>query len=243
VLSRAVAILRAVAGEPQGLSLSELADRTSLPRSTVHRLVTALQAERLLAAASPSGRVRIGADVVRLGDDGRPDVSDQLRPVLRRLFDTLEETVDLARLDGDHLRFLEQIPAPHRLRAVSAAGSTFPLHCTANGKAVLSLLSDEEVRALLPAELSRYTANTIVSRAVLLRELAEIRRSGVALDYEEHTLGICAASFAIREPLGALVAVSVPVPTPRFQAQAREVMAALRAARTDAMAALAAAAA
>ena len=227
VLSRAVDVLRALSGERDGLSLSVLAERTSLPRSTVHRLVTALEAEGLVSAASSSGGVRIGAELVRLADAGRHDWHTELRPVMERVFDSLEETVDLAVLDGDHMRFVEQIPAPHRLRAVSAVGATFPLHCSANGKAALSLLSDEQVGKLLPSRLSRFTPNTITSRRELVTELAEIRAMGIAFDREEHTAGISAAGIAVRAIDGTVVAMSVPAPTQRFTSNERRVIAAL----------------
>jgi DNA-binding IclR family transcriptional regulator len=217
VISRAVQILQALDGERNGLSLSQLAGRTGLPRSTVHRLLAALEVEGFVAAASPGGRMRLGPALLRLAEAGRPDLQQLIRPAMQRLFDELDETIDLAVLDGDHLRFVDQIPAPHRLRAVSAVGATFPLHCTANGKAVLALMADDEVRRLLPGRLPRHTPNTITSRPTLLRELADIRERGVAFDREEHTAGISAAGFGFRDPAGRYAAVTVPMPTQRFE--------------------------
>jgi DNA-binding IclR family transcriptional regulator len=150
-----------------------------------------------------------------------------LHPLLQRLFDELNETVDCAVPDGTELRFVDQIPAAHRLRAVSAVGSTFPLHCTANGKAVLSEWSAEEVARRLPPRLPRYTDRTIVSRAKLLEQLTVVRETGVAFDLEEHTLGICAVGTTIREPFGTLVAISVPVPTQRFADRKPQIVRAL----------------
>ena len=48
------------------------------------------------------------------------------------------------------MRFVDQVPAPRRLRATSAVGELFPLHCTANGKALLAALPAAEAAALLP---------------------------------------------------------------------------------------------
>jgi len=233
VLSRAISVLRALRAEPDGLSLSQLSERTGLPRSTVHRLVTALEVEDFVAAASPTGRVRLGPDVLRLGDGGRRDLRAVLRPVMERIFGDVDETVDLAVLEGDRVRFIDQIPAPHRLRAVSAVGAMFPLHCTANGKAILALLTDREAVALLPGRLQRYTPNTITQRRALLRELAQIRDSGVALDREEHTLGISAAGFAVRDAGGQIAAITVPMPTQRFAGREREIVALLSEVRRD----------
>jgi DNA-binding IclR family transcriptional regulator len=233
VIARAAQIMRALDGEPNGLSLSQLSERIGLPRSTVHRVVSALAAEGLLAAASPNGRVRLGPELARLALASRRELRLELRPYLQRLFDTLNETVDCAVLDGDHVRFIDQIAAPHRLRAVSSVGATFPLHCTANGKALLAELSPEEAARVLPTRLRRLTPATITSRAALMAEVDEARETKVAFDREEHTTGISAAGIAVRDPFGALAAISVPMPTQRFDGRESEIADALTAARQD----------
>lgn len=221
VVARVAQVLRALDGEPQGLSLSQLAKRVSLPRSTVHRIVTALSAEGLLAAASPNGRVLLGPEIARLAA-GRREFWRELRPYMQRLADALGETVDVSVLDGDHIRFVDQIPGSHRLRAVSVVGSSFPLYSTANGKAVLAELGPDELLRLLPGRLKRYTDHTITSPAALAVELDTIRREGVAFDREEHTTGISAAGIALRDPSGDFAALTVPMPTQRFLGREQE---------------------
>jgi DNA-binding IclR family transcriptional regulator len=233
VIARAAQILRALDGEPHGLSLSQLSERLALPRSTVHRVVSALSAEGLLASASPNGRVRLGPEIARLALASRRELRLELRPHLQRLFDRLNETVDCAVLDGDHLRFIDQIAAPHRLRAVSSVGATFPLHCTANGKALLAELAPDEVARVLPTRLRRFTPATLTIRAELFEELDRVRETKVAFDREEHTTGISAAGIAIRDPFGALAAISVPMPTQRFEGREAEIAEALAEARAD----------
>jgi DNA-binding IclR family transcriptional regulator len=223
VISRAAQILRALDGSPDGLSLSQLADRAGLPRSTVHRLTTALAAEGLVAAASPTARVRLGPELTRLAIGARREIRQELRPYMERLFERLNETVDLAILDGDHLLFVDQIAAPHRLRAVSAVGAKFPLHCTANGKALLAALSREAVIEMLPPGLEQFTERTTTRRSDLLEELESVRETGVAYDREEHTHGICAGGIAIVDAFGALAALSVPMPVQRFRGREEEI--------------------
>lgn len=74
---------------------------------------------------------------MRLAAAARRTLPQLLRPVLEQLHGTLGETVDLAVLDGASVRFVDQLAATHRLRAVSAVGASFPLYRTANGKALL----------------------------------------------------------------------------------------------------------
>ena len=105
---------------------------------------------------------------------------------------------------------------PQRLRAVSAVGETFPLYCTANGKAYLAQLDEVAIARLIGTSFERRTAKTVTRLDDLLKELKVIRKSGVAFDHEEHTLGICAAGVVLRDLLGNDLAISVPVPAQRF---------------------------
>jgi DNA-binding IclR family transcriptional regulator len=222
VISRAASILRALEhAPPGGLGLSDLARAAGVPKSTAHRLVAALEAEELVGA-TPAGGLQLGRGIARLGAATRDRLRDQAHPVLLRLHDELDETVDLAVLDGAAVRFVDHIPAPHRLRAVSAIGAAFPLHCTANGKALLAALPDDQAAALLPARLLEMTEHTITTRSALWEELGRIRVEHVAYDREEHTLGICAVGVVVHDPYGPAAAISVPVPTQRFAGQERQ---------------------
>ena len=216
VIARAATILRALEEESTGLSLGQIAQRVNLARSTVQRIVAALECEKLVIAATPTGRVRLGPAILRLAASVRSDFIALARPFLERLSAELHETVDLSTVKKDHLVFIDQVIGSHRLRTVSAVGETFPLHCTANGKAYLAQLSDQAIEKLIGHTYEARTPATITQLDALLKDLAAVRRTGVAFDREEHTQGICAAGVALRDPLGNAVAISVPVPSQRF---------------------------
>jgi DNA-binding IclR family transcriptional regulator len=215
VVARVGGVLRALAQAPDGLSLSELALAVAMPKSTVHRLIAALEAEEFVTPAR-AGKIHLGRGIARLGAATRDGLRDQIRPFLLRLHQELGETVDLSVYEGSAARFIDHIPAPHRLRAVSAVGAAFPLHCTANGKALLAAMAEEQAGAVLPARLPALTPNTITSRKDLWEELDRVRAERVAYDREEHTLGISAVGAVVSDPYGAVAAISVPVPAQRF---------------------------
>jgi DNA-binding IclR family transcriptional regulator len=227
VIARAAAILRALEDEADGLSLGQIAQRVSLARSTVQRIVAALEAEKFLIAASPTGRVRLGPTILRLAGSARTDFVAVARPFLTQLSGELKETVDLAVIKKDHLVFIDQVIGSQRLRAVSAVGETFPLHCTANGKAYLAGLDDAAIARLIGTSYEQRTPRTVTRLDDLLRDLKTVRRTGVAIDREEHTQGICAAGIITRDPLGNIVAISVPVPAQRFAKHQRDIAARL----------------
>jgi DNA-binding IclR family transcriptional regulator len=229
VIARAAAILRALEHEPTGLSLGQIAQRVGLARSTVQRIVAALEAEKFLMAASPNGRVRLGPTILRLAASARADFVAVARPYLMQLSSDLKETVDLAVIRKDHLVFIDQVPGLQRLRTVSAVGEIFPLHCTANGKAYLASLNDAAIARLIGTTYQQRTLRTLTRLDELVRELKSVRKTGVAIDREEHTHGICAAGVVTRDPLGNSVAISVPVPAQRFYKHQRQIVARLKA--------------
>jgi DNA-binding IclR family transcriptional regulator len=223
VVRRAAAILQALRGEHDGLSLSEIANRVGLARSTVHRLVRALEQERFVVAASPNGGYRLGPVLASLALSAGRDLALVIHPYLVELSRELNETVDLAVLEHDHVLFIDQAaPAPQRLHAVSAVGAVFPVHCTANGKALLARMPDQDVIRLLPRKLASLTPHTITTTSKLLEELAVVRQTGVAYDREEHTLGICAIGAALSATDGPLAAITVPLPAQRFHGNETE---------------------
>lgn len=216
VIARAATILRALEDENTGLSLGQIAQRVNLARSTVQRIVSALETEKLVIAATPNGRVRLGPTILRLAASVRSDFVSQARPFLERLSEELHETVDLSTVKKDHLVFIDQVIGSQRLRTVSAVGETFPLHCTANGKAYLAQLSESAIETLIGRTYESRTPKTIKRFEALTEDLKTARRTGVAFDCEEHTLGVCAVGVALHDPLGNAVAISVPVPIQRF---------------------------
>jgi len=128
----------------------------------------------------------------------------------------VNETVDLSVLDDGKVLFVDQIVAPHPLQATSQPGASFPLHCTANGKAILASLSRAEVEKLLPEQLQQYNNKTITKRDELVKELEGVCKDGIAFAREEHIHGICAVGAVIFDSMGNLHAVSSPIPSTRF---------------------------
>jgi len=216
VIARAAAVLRALEDEPNGLSLAEIAGRVDLARSTVQRIVAALADEQFLIAATPKSRVRLGPAIIRLASATKLELNQLVRPYMEQLSRDLNETIDLSVIQGKAAVFIDQIPGNHRLRAVSAVGERFPLHCTACGKSLLTSLSPEKFERLLHNPLERYTPNTITSAAALQKEIRKAQKDAIAYDVEEYTEGICAIGTVFEDPFGRAYALSIPTPATRF---------------------------
>ncbi len=223
MLRRAAAALDEIAAEPGRLRLVDLGERLGLAKSTARRLLVGL-VEVGMASVDAQGRISLGERLLGFARDDRAQISALFRPTIERVATATDgETVDLSVLRGGRMSFVDQIESSHRLRAVSAVGVRFPLESTANGKAALAALDDDAARAVM----SRFSPE-IADR--LRGEVAEIRRTGIAFDRDEHTPGISAAATARRTAGDVVVAISVPAPTERFRAKEQRIVAALRAA-------------
>lgn len=227
VITRAAKILRTLREHPKGLSLSQISKEVDLARSTVQRIVSALEQENLVTAASANSGFRLGPEIAKLAGAVHSDLKEELRPFLIQLSNMINETVDLSVLDNGKVLFVDQIIAAHPLQATSQPGASFPLHCTANGKAILASLSKTEIENLLPEQLKRYTDKTITNRDDLLKELDMVRRGGVAFSREEHIEGICAVGAVVVDRLGNRSAVSIPLPSIRFYGNEAKLVTAL----------------
>jgi DNA-binding IclR family transcriptional regulator len=224
VIARAAAVLRSLEDEERGLSLGQIATRVGLARSTVQRIVAALEAEQLVIVSAAAGGIRLGPALLRLAASVNTSAAETAKPLIAKLSAALMETVDLSVPKRDHLVFIDQVVGSQRLRTVSSVGEAFPLSCTANGKAFLATLSNEEVIRRIGQDYEPRTPKTLTSFTALKADLAKTRARGYALDAEEHALGITAVGILVYDMLGNPLMISVPVPTARFEQHRNDII-------------------
>lgn len=229
VIARAAAILRTLRDNPNGMSLGQIAVRVALPRSTVQRIIGALVSERLVISGAKGGGVRLGPELGSLAEAARYSIIEHCRPVLAGITEETGETTDLSVLRGESMIFLDQVPGLHRLRTVSFVGEVFPLTTTANGRACLAQLPEDKARQLIEKEWRHGDRKGDI--ASIMTDLKDIRMKGLAYDLDEHTSGISAVGFAFKDWSGDFHAISVPIPSSRFDDARATVEAALRKAR------------
>jgi DNA-binding IclR family transcriptional regulator len=220
VIARAADILRALGKHQDGLTLGEIAQLVGLPRSTVQRIVKALEDVNLVIAASPAGGVRLGPALLALASSAKQFSIDEFaRPLIMQLSKDTGETVDLAIMGTYKAVVVDQIAGRHPLVAVSETGSSLPLHCSASGKVLLSMLPEDRLERIKSRlTLTPLTRNSATTWARVEEEIETIRRQGIAYDREEFRMGICAVAAGIRGPGSEIAAISIPVPSERFRA-------------------------
>lgn len=232
VIARAAAVLKALENQTQGLSLGQIAKAANLPRTTVHRIVGALEAQQFVVTGQ--GGVKLGPALARLAASAHTDVIAIARPFIEALGRRTRETVDLCVFRGMHAISVDQYASDQELRVVSAIGTAFPCHCTAHGKALLANLADEQIDVLYQdIELEKRTPASAPNLATLKQYLGEARANGFAIDREEHARGVCGIGVILRSGMTEQYALSLAVPALRFEDQLESLKAALMQCRAE----------
>lgn len=210
-VDRAFTLLEQLAESDQALTLSELADRTGLPMPTIHRLLRFLTNEGY-ARQEPSKRYALGLRMLRFGQAANRGLSAWATPYLTELVQKFGETTNLAMLDGDSCVYVAQAPSPQSMRMFTEVGRAVMPHCTGVGKAVMSMMTDQQASALLSRTgMPSRTPHTLTSIEAMVAALAHARRVGYALDDGEQELGVrCVAAPLHGLPFLAAVSISGP---------------------------------
>jgi IclR family acetate operon transcriptional repressor len=195
-VDRALSIVELLGDAGAGLSLGFLAERTGLPKSTLHRSLSALRRRGFVMQQRDTGLYLLGPDFLRVAFTfyERLDVRTVARPLLSALRDEFDETAHVGILDGADVVYLDKIETRRPIALNSEIGGRNPAHCTGIGKALLAwtYASDQALQAWAKEyePLAKRTRHSITSVAKLRRELREIRERGYAVDAEENQPGV-----------------------------------------------------
>lgn len=220
VTERAFLILEHCAAANRTVSLAELATRTGMAKSTLHRVCWNLVEVGGLEGSNRG--FRIGAKLFALG--GMNPAVRHLRaasmPVLYDLCAKSHWMANLAVRSGDRALLVEEIYSDERVPA-QMIGARLPLHATANGKALIAHLSRDEIEALAARKgLRPFTRHTIVRADVLAQHLAKAHAAGVVTACEEWHLGAAGVAAPVVVDGVTVAAISlVGVPDSRLLRQ------------------------
>jgi DNA-binding IclR family transcriptional regulator len=229
-------LLEAVAAMPHSATLAELAARVGVPKPTMHRWLSALEAAGLLQRTLDGRRFELAPRASRLAFSilGNRPGGALRHEILQRVVQEVGEACNLTVLDGTQVSYLDRVEAEWLLRISFQQGSKVPAYCSASGKLFLALMRPAKRDLLLRLmPLQRLTDNTITSPSELLNELAEIRRVKYALDREEFLSGLvclavpvfqqksqsrsCVAALAIQAPVTRMSQTNILTKLPVLQ--------------------------
>jgi IclR family acetate operon transcriptional repressor len=217
-VERALDILLCFSLEKSSLSLTQIAEHVGMHKSTIHRLLTTLEAKRFVTRDKATGKYQLGFRFLELASIMLQDIDINrwAQPYLQHLAMLSGETVDLAVLENDHVVYLQVVESPQRVKLAAAVGEQLPVHCTATGKAFLAYLPEYQVDEILAKGMAKYTERTVVSYTDLYQDLQKIRERGFAISKEEYEKDINAVAAPILDANGCPMAV-IAIVGPSFR--------------------------
>ncbi|MDW3219431.1 MAG: IclR family transcriptional regulator [Acidimicrobiales bacterium] len=216
-IERAFALLRALAVGPAGVT--ELADRVDLPKSTVARLLSALETERAVTQDEMGGVYRLGEGLVDIAGATQPgrNLVATARPHLLDLMERSGETAGISVPDGRDMYYLDHADAEGEVQVRDWTGESCPIHTVPSGLVVMAYWPDAKLDALLRSDLIRTTSWTVTDPDQIRERLEQIRSLGYAWGYEEFAEGINSIAAPVIESDGTVEsAVHIHGPAYRF---------------------------
>jgi len=225
-LGRAFAILEEVARHREGIGLADLSKLVGLHNSTTFHLAKTMVSLGYIRQEKDSKRYRIGRPLFALAASALDEIEmvNVAKPVLEELSRETGESSHFSVRMGDAVVVIARTGGPGAFQLADRVGVVRPAHCTALGKVMLASLTDDQLnRFLQRVELKPSTEKSITEIPALLREIAEVRRTGVAYDDGEFNIEVRCIAVPVKDFTGQIVgALGISGPIWRQSNQAQQ---------------------
>ncbi|UGQ11840.1 IclR family transcriptional regulator [Yinghuangia sp. ASG 101] len=217
MLKKSVNVLESFQPTGGPFRLTEISERTGLPKPTVHRLAAELTALGWLERSG--AQYRLGSKLFELGSlvPRRRDLREAALPFLQDLFEATRETVHLGVREGHDVVYVERIHGHGAPPLPSRIGGSLPLTCTGVGKALLAFSGPELTEEVLAAPLPSLTPHSITDPTRMRTAIEQAQASGLAYEDQESTPGLSCIAAPVFRAGEAVAALSVAVPRSRFR--------------------------
>src|SRR6202795_4780981 len=223
-LGRAFAILEQVARHREGIGLAELSKLVGLHNCTTFHLAKTMVSLGYIRQERDSKRYRIGRPLFVLAASALDEIEmiNVATPVLEDLSRETGESSHFAVRMGDTVVVIARTSGPGAFQLTDRVGVVRPAHCTALGKVILASLRPDQLKRFLErVEMKPSTEKSITEIPKLLREIAEIRRSGIAYDDGEFNLEVRCVAVPVKDFTGQIIgALGISGPVWRLSIQA-----------------------
>jgi DNA-binding IclR family transcriptional regulator len=223
ILDKALRVLMLFTPEQPEWGVTAIARSVDMPKSTVHRILRVFEQHAFLTQDADSRRFRLGLAGIELGRRAQEGL--ELRrialPVMEQISAVTGETVLLQVLspEGDQVVCIERVQQRSGLRLILEVGATAPLYAGCSSKVLLAYRSHDEIEHVLRGDLRAITPHTMTDPSQIRAQLAEIRRDGFSVSFEETDEGVAGVSVPVRDGRDRVIAgLTISGPTTRVTA-------------------------
>lgn len=212
---RVLSILELLASTPEGITLSQISDKLSIPKGTLFPIIHTLNHHQFISLDKITGKYQIALRTYLIGEAfaSHKSAFQFVHDEMHSIVSELEEICQMGILDNGNVLYVSKVDSKEPIRLLSYVGKRLPAYTTALGKALLSGLTKREILKLYPDGLKAITPHTITDFNILFSQLDEIKRTHLAHEKEEvmehlecYAVPLCSNSTVI-----ASLSVSVPI--------------------------------
>lgn len=225
LIERVFALLRVVAADEKGATVTQIAKATGLPKSTVSRILSTLEQMGMVSRSDAGSGFTIGPGLVALtAQVPQPQTLTAIaRPYLQELQEALGETVALTLPEGDNAYVALQLNTHHAIQVRDWTGIRIPMYVQSTGRLFLAARTAEALARYLATPLLPYTAQTLVNPTQFHAEIERVREQGYAWVFEEFEEGLTAVAAPVLDGSGrVMAAVNAFGPAFRFPAAGQQ---------------------
>jgi IclR family transcriptional regulator, pca regulon regulatory protein len=208
-LARGIAVIRAFTQQKRRLTISQLSQRTGIPRAAVRRCLYTL-AQLGYVNADEGRDFTLSPRILSLGHAylSSTPLTAASQPLLDRVSDVLHESSSIALLEGDEILYVARSSTNRRIMSVDLGiGTRLPAFCTSMGRVLLAYMPAAELDDYLArVRMIVYTPRTVSTVEKLKRELEGVRRTGYAIVDQELEIGLRSIAVPVRDQSGTVVA-------------------------------------
>ena len=211
---RVIRIFEALNNSSSGLTLSELAKETDCPKSTISPIIYTLLSKNYIYKDKNTSKYNIGIKSFLIGSSYSSNCNsiDIVKKEMEDIVSSCNEVCQLGVLIDYNVFYLAKVDPEQPIKLLSYVGAQFPAYATAHGKALLSGCSNEDIEHTYKNGLKPFTKKTITDVNELLKQIEEIRKGGLAYEFEEINQYTGCFALPLRKNNKVVAAISISFP-------------------------------
>lgn len=215
--SRVLDILEQLAANPEGLTLTEIAESINAPKSSIFPMVHTMSERKFILENKYTSKYTIGISSFCVGESYSSNKSTLqfINSEMETIVSHTGEICQMGILDGGDVLYIAKVDSSEPIRLLSHVGKRLPAYCTALGKALLSDSSIEQIKKYYPNGLKAYNERTINNFDDLWNQILEIKKTNVAYEKSEYSIDIRCVAVPLVAENRIIAALSISMPSYR----------------------------
>ena len=215
---RVLSILLALSNTPDGLTLAELSQQLSAPKSSLFTIIHTMANQNFASYNEVTQKYSIGLNAYLTGIAYMEthNIFERFQEEMKSIVNQCSEICQLGILDHSEVLYLAKVDSPEPIRLSSSIGKRLPAYCTSLGKSLLCECTKEDLEVLFPNPLIPFTPNTVKNLDELYKQILTVRATSIAIERGETHPDISCISTPLFHNGKPAASISVSVTTFRF---------------------------